>query len=79
MPFLTRLLLFPITGPIRGMTFILEQIRDQAYAEMPSEEQIEAIWIDASIRRDAGEISDEEYEEIENNLIEQLNALRYLR
>jgi hypothetical protein len=78
MQFIFRLLTFPVTGPIYGMRFILEQIREQALAEMLTEEQIETLLIEASLQHQAGEISDEEYEEIENQLLEQWNTLRTL-
>jgi hypothetical protein len=79
MLFLFRLLTFPITGPVRGFQFILEQIRDQALAEMLSEEEIEALMIESSLRHQSGEISDEEYEEIETRLLEELRTLRQLQ
>ena len=79
MLFLFRLLTLPVTGPVNGFRFILEQIRDQALAEMPSEAEIESLMIEASIRHQAGEISDEEYEEIETNLLEELRTIRRLQ
>jgi hypothetical protein len=78
MLFITRLLFFPVTGPINGLTWVLEQIREQAYAEMLSADQIEVLLVEASLRHQSGEISDEEYEEIENQLIDELNAIRNL-
>jgi hypothetical protein len=79
MLFLFRILTFPITGPVRGFQFILEQIRDQALAEMLSEQEIEALMIESSLRHQSGEISDEEYEEIETRLLEELRTLRQLQ
>jgi hypothetical protein len=79
MLFLFRLLTFPVTGPVRGFQFVLEQIRDQALAEMLSEDEIEALMIESSLRHQAGEISDEEYEEIETKLLEDLRTLRQLQ
>lgn len=79
MLFLFRLLTFPVTGPVKGFQFVLEQIRDQALAEMLSEDQIHALLIEASIRHQEGEISDEEYQELETKLVEELNTLRTLQ
>lgn len=76
MLFLFRLLAFPVTGPANGLKFILEQIREQALAEMLSEEEIESLLIESSIRHQEGEITDEEHEELEKTLLEQLRALR---
>jgi hypothetical protein len=78
MLFLFRLLTFPVTGPVKGFQFILEQIRDQALAEMMTQEQIHALLVETSLRHQAGEISDEEYQEIETKLIEELNTVRQL-
>jgi hypothetical protein len=79
MQFIFRLLAFPITGPISGFRFILEQIRDQALAEMLSEQEIQSLLIEGSIQHQAGEISDEEYEELETRLLEELRTIRRLQ
>lgn len=79
MPFLFRLLAFPVTGPVRGFQFILETIRDQALAEMLTEEEIQSLLIEASLQQQAEEITDEEYEEIETRLLEELNTIRALK
>lgn len=79
MQFLFRLLALPVTGPINGMRFVLEQIRDQALAEMLSEEEIQSLLIEGSIQHQAGEISDEEYEELETRLLEELRTIRRLQ
>jgi hypothetical protein len=78
MMFLFRLLALPVTGPVNGFRFILEQIREQALAEMLSEEEIESLMIEASIQHQNGEISDEEYQEIEDRLLAELRTLRQL-
>jgi hypothetical protein len=78
MMFLFRLLALPVTGPVKGFRFILEQIRDQALAEMLTEEEIQSLMIEASIQHQNGEISDEEYQEVEDRLLEELQTLRQL-
>jgi uncharacterized membrane protein len=79
MLFLFRLLALPVTGPINGMRFVLEQIREQALAEMLSEEEIQSLLVQASIQHQAGEISDEEVEELETRLLEELRTIRRLQ
>lgn len=79
MLFLFRLLALPVTGPISGMRFILEQIREQALAEMLTEEEIQSLLIQASIQHQAGEISDEEVEELETRLLAELRTIRRLQ
>lgn len=78
MQFIFRLLALPFTGPANGLKFVLEQIREQALAEMPSEAQIESMMIESSLQHQAGEITDEELEEIETRLLEELRTIRQL-
>jgi hypothetical protein len=76
MGLLSDLLLFPVTGPVRGFEFILEQIKEQADAVRLDEGRVMAELMDLGLRRDLGEISDAEYTEQETALLERLNAIR---
>ena len=79
MGLLTDVLLLPITGPIRGLRFIAEQVKDQVDAERdPARrvQQVQAELIRLSVRRDLGQISEDEYAAQEEDLLAQLNALR---
>jgi hypothetical protein len=79
MGLLTDVLLLPITGPIRGLRFIAEQVKDQVDAErdpVRRAEQVQAELIRLSVRRDLGQISEDEYAAQEAALLEQLNALQ---
>jgi Gas vesicle protein G len=79
MGLLTDLLLLPITGPVRGLRFIAEQVQEQVDAERDPgrrAEQVQAELIDLSVRRDLGQISEDEYVAQESALLEQLNALQ---
>lgn len=78
MGLLSSLLTLPVSGPLYGLQFILEQIREQALSEVMSEEQIQGLMIEASMQHQAGQISDEEYREIEDHLLQQLNIRRQL-
>lgn len=78
MGLLSGLLTLPVSGPMYGMRFILEQIREQALAELMSEEQIQTMLIETSLQHQAGQISDEEYREVEDHLLQQLNIRRQL-
>jgi len=73
---LSGLLLFPITGPVYGLKFILEQIQAQVDAQMLDEGQVMADLMSVSQQYETGEISDEEYESQEAALLEQLSAIR---
>jgi hypothetical protein len=78
MGLLSDLLLLPVTGPIRGLRFIAEQVKVQVDVELDPRrraEQVQAELIRLSVRRDLGRISEDEYAAQETVLLEQLNAL----
>jgi hypothetical protein len=79
MGLLSDLLLLPVTGPARGLRFIAEQVKEQVDAErdpVRRAEQVQAELIRLSVRRDLGQISEDEYAAQEAALLAQLNALR---
>ena len=79
MGLLSELLLLPVTGPVRGLRFIAEQVKEQVDAELDPQrraEQVQAELIELSVRRDLGQISEDEYAAQEAVLLQQSNALR---
>jgi len=76
MGLLDGLLLFPITGPIYGLKFVLEQIRAQVDAQLLDEGQVMASLMTLGLQHELGEISAEEYAAQESELLETLNAIR---
>jgi Gas vesicle protein G len=79
MGLLTDVLLLPITGPVRGLRFIAERVKEQVDAELDPRrraEQVQAELVRLSVRRDLGQISADEYAAQEAVLLQQLNALR---
>jgi len=79
MGLLSELLLLPVTGPARGLRFIAERVKEQVDAEWDPRrraEQVQAELIRLSVRRDLGQISEDEYAAREAELLAQLNALR---
>lgn len=79
MGLLTDLLLLPITGPVKGLAFIAQQVQDAAEAGLVDENQVQAELLALSMQRDAGEISDAEYEAYETELLDLLDAMRIYR
>jgi hypothetical protein len=73
---LSGLLLFPITGPVHGLKFVLEQIQAQVDAQLLDEDQVTADLMTIGLQHELGEISDEEYAAQEAALLDQLNAIR---
>ena len=79
MGLLSDLLLLPVTGPVRGLRFIAEQVKEEVDAELdPARraQQVQAELIRLSVQRDLGQISDDDYVAREEALLEQLNALQ---
>lgn len=76
MGLLSDLLLFPVTGPVRGLQFVLEQIRAEAEAQLQNEGAIQAELMTLEHLHRRGEIYDEEYEAREAELLDELNAIR---
>ena len=76
MGLLSGLLLLPITGPARGIQFILEQIQAEAEAAQMDEGRLQTRLMNLSLRRDMGEMSEEEYLAQETEILDQLDAIR---
>lgn len=77
MGLLSDLLLFPITGPVRGLTFILEQFQDELEQESQGEGRLSDELMDLTLRYESGELSDDQFQAAEAELIERLNTIRY--
>ncbi|MBI2320671.1 MAG: gas vesicle protein GvpG [Chloroflexi bacterium] len=76
MGLLTGLLLLPVTGPLRGLLFVFQQIKERVDAEQLDERIVERDLVTLSLRRDLGEVSEAEYLAAEAALLERLNAIR---
>ena len=64
MGLLSDVLLFPVTGPVRGLAFIAAQIKEQVDAEFDPRrraEKVQAELMRLSMRHDLGQISEDEY------------------
>ena len=78
MGLLSDVLLLPVMGPVRGLSFIAAQIKEQVDAELDPRrraERVQAELMRLSMRHDLGQISEDEYAAQEAPLLEQLNAL----
>jgi Gas vesicle protein G len=70
------LLLLPLTAPVQGVTFVLERLRDEAEAVMSDEDRSFAELIDLSMRCNAGQLSEAEFAEREEELLRRLSSIR---
>jgi hypothetical protein len=73
---LGSLLTVPVTGPLRGLLWLAEQLRDQAERELFDPDRIRQQLTELELQLDLGQISEEEYEAAETALLEQLRHLR---
>jgi hypothetical protein len=74
MGLLTGLLTLPL-APVRATAWIAEQIGEQAARELDTETDVRRQLAELELRHELGELSDEEYELLEDELLEQLSAV----
>jgi Gas vesicle protein G len=74
MGLLTGLLTFPL-APVRGTVWIAEKLAAQAEFELLSERALRARLAEAERAFDSGALTVEEYEEIEDGLLERIELL----
>jgi hypothetical protein len=77
MGLITGLLTLPL-APMRGTVWIAERIHEQAEEGMNDETAIRTGLIELEAAREAGDLSDEEIDAAENELLERLIASRGL-
>ncbi len=73
---LTNILSFPVAGPAKLSLWLLRTIAERAEAELYSEENIRRELGDLEIRQDMGEISEEDFLQAEDALLERLRESR---
>jgi hypothetical protein len=76
MGFLTDLLTFPVLGPIKGVIWIAEKVNEQVEKELFDEDAVRGQLMELELHLDLGEISEEEYLEAEETLLERLRVIR---
>ena len=79
MGFLTNLLSFPLTGPVKGIMWIAETIQDEAEKQFYGEDAIRAQLTEMELKMELGEISEEAYMEAETILLQRLKIARERR
>lgn len=76
MGLLIKLLTLPVTGPIQGVIWIAEKVAEQAEKELYDEDAVRGWLMELELRYGLGEISEEEYLEAEEALLERLRIIR---
>ncbi len=69
----------PLMGPLRGLTWLAQQIADAASREMVDPARIEAELLALERELESGKIDEATYETQEAALLEQLQAAQVLR
>jgi len=72
---LLDLLTMPVLGPIRGVIWIAEKVNEQVERKLYDKEAVHGQLMELELRYDLGEISEEEYLEAEEALLERLKAI----
>lgn len=76
---LLKLLALPVTGPIEGMLWLANKIDEQAEQEFYNEPAIRGKLMELELRYDMGEISEEEFMAVEEELLARLKIIRERR
>ena len=69
------LLCFPVTGPIGGLMWIGEKIQERANTEYDETENLHKLLLSLQLAYDMGNISEEEFEIQEEELLLKIQAL----
>ena len=72
---LLKLLTLPILGPIEGVIWIGEQIQERVDAEIDDRDNLQKQLLSLQLAFDLGDISEEEFEEKEEELLIKIQAL----
>ena len=76
MGFLFDILSAPVLGPFKTAIWLAELVHDQAENELYSPEKIRSQLMELELRLDLGQISEEQYTEVEDLLLERLKIAR---
>jgi hypothetical protein len=75
MGLLFKVLTFPVLGPIYGVEWLAKQIAEQAEHELYDESAVRKALMELEQRYDLDEISEEEYTQSEEALLERLRTI----
>jgi hypothetical protein len=76
MGWLFKILTFPVSGPIDGVTWVAGKLLEQAEAELYSPEKIRGMLLELELKLELGEIGEAEYEQAEAELLARLREAR---
>jgi len=71
----TGLLLLPL-APVRGTIWVAERLAEQAARELDDERTVRRLLVEAELALDRGDLTLEEFEQVEDELLERLELAR---
>lgn len=74
MGLLTSLLTLPVSGPIKGALWVMQQVHEAAEAEYYDPAAIKKALVTLEKQLEAGEIDEETFEQAEDLLLDRLEA-----
>ncbi len=79
MGILSKLLFFPVTGPVAGIRWSLDQVQKVVETELTDDSPIKQELMELQMLLELGDIDDEEYAQREARLMQQLREVRAWR
>jgi len=76
---LLKVVTFPVSLPLDGLLWVAERIKDQAEAEYYDEGAVRGRLLELELKLDLGEITEEEYQAAEDQLLDLLTEIRERR
>jgi len=76
---LLKVVTFPVSLPLDGLLWVANRIKEQAEAVYYDEGAVRARLLELELKLDLGEISEEDYQTAEDELIDLLNDIRERR
>ena len=73
---LLDILTFPFLGPIKGVVWVADKLSEQAENEIFNADAVSGQLMELELRFDLGEITEQEFLEAEESLLERLKFIR---
>jgi len=70
------LLTAPVTGPLKGVVWLAEKLQERAEGEIYNEGAVRGRLMELELMLDAGQITEDEYQEAEDALVALLAEIR---
>ena len=76
MGLIRSLLTAPVTGPLKGVVWLAEKLQERAEGEIYNEGAVRGRLMELELMLDAGQITEDEYQEAEDALVALLAEIR---